>query len=260
MKFALILLLCCGGLTTVNSLASQSDNKYVKLSQDFLKDLKDGGDGKKYVKQLAEIDFDELVDSVKTKNEKLAFWMNIYNALVQYQLTDNPDIYKDRGEFFKKKWHNIAGIEMSYDDIEHGIIRNSRMKLSLGYLKKFCNPKWERKLRNKKIDGRVHFALNCGAKSCPPVAIYDDSRLDTQLDKSARMYLQQVSEVVDTLDKGSPIVKTSPLFSWFRADFGGKRGIRKMLRKFEVITKEEKHDLQYQPYDWTLMTGNYIEL
>lgn len=52
---------------------------------------------------------------------------------------------------------------------------------------------------------------------------------------------------------------TSPLFSWFRGDFGGKRGIQKFLQKYDAIPAG-KYDVGYKSYDWTLLTGNYIDL
>ncbi|MFZ8458418.1 DUF547 domain-containing protein, partial [Staphylococcus aureus] len=77
----------------------------------------------------------------------------------------------------------------SYDDIEHGILRKSSIKWSLGYAKKWFPSTKEKLLRVNKVDYRIHFALNCGAKSCPPIAFYDDAKLDAQLDIATKAYL-----------------------------------------------------------------------
>src|SRR5690606_5957308 len=133
----------------------------------------------------------------------------------------------------------------------HGLLRRSRNKLSLGYLPKLFVSKFERKNRVDNIDPRIHFALNCGAKSCPPIVIYDESTINEQLDESTKNYLK--SEVKVEGD----VVYTSSLMSWFRADFGGKKGIRKFLANYDIIEKGAKPTLKFQDYDWTLDKGNY---
>lgn len=233
---------------------SASANTLVTLSQDFLYDLKDGNSGEEYIHQLAQITLEDLELNLNTKAEKLTFWVNIYNALVQYRLLQEPSLFDDRSEFFTRAWLDIAGIRMSYDDIEHGIIRNSRVKLGLGYLKNLTAPYWQKKLRNTDIDGRVHFVLNCGAKSCPFIPILSDQNFDDRLDTLAKNYLSKITEV-----NGSQ-VRTSPLFSWFRGDFGGKRGVKKLLLTYGLIESVSDCHLEYLPYDWTLETGNYTTI
>ncbi|MFW1581992.1 DUF547 domain-containing protein, partial [Vibrio parahaemolyticus] len=65
-------------------------------------------------------------------------------------------------------------------------------------------------------------ALNCGAKSCPPIAFYDDAKLDAQLDIATKAYL--IGSV--TYDSNANKVYVPALLSWFRGDFGGKKGER----------------------------------
>jgi len=108
-------------------------------------------------------------------------------------------------------------------------------------------------LRNKDVDGRIHFTLNCGAKDCPPVGIFSDVNLDQQLDKVTKTYLIENTKV-----EGEKIT-TSPLFSWFRADFGGKKSVPKFLQYYQAIPDGD-FDLDFKSYDWTLLTGNYVEL
>ena len=234
---------------------SPSTDTYQQLSQDFLKSLQEEEPTDQYIKRLAAVDLDDLAKTVSTKQEKLAFWMNIYNALVQHRLVKDISQFDDRDAFFTEPFVDIGGVMMSFDDIEHGIIRNSRVKLGLGYLKDWFTPAWEKQLRNTEIDGRVHFALNCGAKSCPPVAIYEADRLDQQLDLSATKYLKSVTSV-----EGKTI-KTSPLFSWFRGDFGGKSGMKDLLHSLGAITQDQtQYSIEFGDYDWTADIGNYIDL
>ncbi len=234
-----------------------SINPHVALSMELLESIKkhDTNQTDKVLKQIAEIPFDELVNSLDTKQKKLAFWMNIYNAFVQIELIADPKLFENKGPFYSDKRHWVAGLNLSYDNIEHGIIRNSRAKYSLGYFKRLGVKKWERRLRNKDIDGRVHFALNCGAISCPPVAVYNDLEIEEQLDKVNRIYLKE-----NTTIEGKNL-NTTPLFSWFRGDFGGKKEVKKFLMQYEAIPKDKtKYNLKFNPYDWTLLTENYIDL
>ncbi len=228
-------------------------NEHVQVTIDLLEGMKAGSDVSTILEKIASFDQDELIKSLNTKNKKLAFWINIYNGFIQYELVGNPSIFADKGSFYKDQRHKVAGIMMSYDNFEHGILRNSRIKLSLGYLKRWFVPSWEKKMRIKDVDGRIHFTLNCGAKDCPPIGIFSDVNLDQQLDKVTKSYLMNSTKV-----DGNKIT-TSPLFSWFRADFGGKKGATKFLQHYKVIP-EGKFDLSFKSYDWTLLTGNYIDL
>ncbi len=237
--------------------ANSEINPHVKLSMNLLEAIRNENalEVKKNLTQIGDISLDELVSSLNTKQKKLAFWINMYNALVQVELIANPEMFEDKKAFYKDQRHKIAGINMSYDNIEHGILRNSRVKLSLGYVKRIFVKKWERQLRNKDIDGRIHFALNCGAKDCPPVAIFDDVNIDSQLDKVNKIYLTNNT----TVERNK--VTTSPLFSWFRADFGGLKSVDKFLTRYDVIPNDETdYQVEFKSYDWTLLTGNYIDL
>ncbi len=235
------------------AVTASSSNEYIKLSQDFLESLKNGENGDEYVTKYGDINLDDLIVSLDSKAKKMSFWINSYNALVQYRLVPHPELFDDRDAFFNEPWVNIAGIKMSFDDIEHGIIRNSRVKLGLGIIKDPFVPKWERQLRNTDIDGRAHFTLNCGAKSCPYIAVLSDVGFDAQMDALSKDYLSKVTEV------DGNTVKTSPLFSWFRGDFGGKRGIKSFLVDLGV-TKSTDVDLEFLDYDWTVETGNYTDI
>lgn len=106
-----------------------------------------------------------------------------------------------------------------------------------------------KKVRTKGKDGRVHFALNCGAISCPPVAIYNDEIINKQMEDVIKYFLPKVTE------HNSNTVTTTPLFSWFRGDFGGKSGVKKFLSKYDIIDVGSMR-LEYGDYDWTLDLSN----
>lgn len=206
----------------------------------------------RYASDLANLNPNELKIALDTDEKILAFWINIYNTNVQYILKKEPSKFEDRGAFFKAKQIHVAGEMLSFDIIEHGILRRSKSKLSLGFIRKIRVGKFERKFRIKHVDPRIHYALNCGAKSCPPIVAYHAATLDAELDKSVKDYLK-IHCVVGEHD-----VKVPVLFSWFRADFGGKRGIRRFLERYEITTKnDKKKELKFLDYDWTLALDPY---
>jgi len=245
---------------TVFSIQAQNQNLKISdfnaLSEQFLKNIINEGDTNEIRAQLYSTTLEELENGLKTDNEKLAFWTNIYNAYIQVILSENPDIYKDRQAFFKKEQIPIAGRLISFAQIEHGIIRKSQWELGGGLIRKWFPNKFERKLRVDHRNYHIHFALNCGAKDCPPVAIYEADRLDEQFDKGTKAYLKRVSEY----DSDTKEVKTTPLFSWFRGDFGCKSGVKDILKEYGVIPTTKKIDLTYKNYDWTLDLDNFTEL
>lgn len=228
---------------------NKSDNVYVKLSQRLLSANLNRENTDQFVESYRKIDLDDLEKGLNTNEKQLAFWINTYNAFIQLQLLADPTLFDDRTSFYKNELINIGGRMFSFDLIEHGIIRNSRWKLGLGYIKKWFSSDLEKKFRLKGKDGRVHFALNCGAISCPPVAVYSDKDIDAQLDAVIRFYLPKVTS------HDSTTVTTTPLFSWFRGDFGGVSGIKKFLSQYEVINVGDM-DLEYGSYDWTLDLSN----
>lgn len=203
-------------------------------------------------KELATYNRDSLREELNTDDKILAFWMNIYNTNVQYILKKDASKFDDRGAFFKAKQITIAGEVLSFDVIEHGILRKSKSKLSLGYISKIRVSKFERQFRIKRVDPRIHYALNCGALSCPPIVPYHSEKVNEELNTSVSDYLSKYCVVSENE------VKVPVLFSWFRADFGGKRGIRKFLVRYGITQKDDKKkDLKFLPYDWTLALNPY---
>ncbi len=245
-------------LFTFNSKAQDSNTKLNlnKLSEQFLTIIKNGENTNDIRTRLYNISLEDLENSLKTDTQKLAFWVNIYNAYIQVVLSENPELYNDKRSFFKKEQIPIAGRSVSFEKIEHGIIRKSQWPLGLGLVRKWFPNKFERKLRVDKRDYRVHFALNCGAKDCPPVAIYEADRLNEQFDTGTTRYLKRTSDY----DAEKNEVVVTSLFNWFRGDFGCKKGVRKILRQQNIIPTTKGIDLVYQNYDWSLDLENWIEL
>lgn len=230
-----------------------SRNTTVQLSQDFIYKAKTGEPVDDAAKKLNYISYESLVNSLVTDNDKKAFWINLYNGYAQAALKTNPDAYKDRSSFFKSKRLKIAGKELSLDDVEHNILRRSKIKWSLGYLSKLFPSKEEKELRVNNLDYRIHFALNCGAKSCPPIAFYNPENLETQLDAATKVYLTGEAKY----DAQTNTLTLPKLMSWFRRDFGGKKGMIKIAKQFKIIPPDSKPKIKFSDYDWTLSLDNY---
>ncbi len=238
---------------TAKEKMEKSGNKWVQLSQEFMYAAKTGEETSGFISSLKNLSVDELAGSVKTDDEKKAFWINLYNAYTQVALKKDPDQYKKRGQFFGGENIEIAGDKFSLDDIEHGILRRSKIKWSLGYFNKLFPNRTERKLRVDKLDYRLHFALNCGAKSCPPIAFYKSETIDQQLDLATKAYL--TSEVA--YEESSNTVRLPALMSWFRRDFGGKRKMVELLKELSIVPVDKKPTIKFKAYDWTLYLENY---
>jgi Protein of unknown function, DUF547 len=202
---------------------------------------------------LKKISVNELQNQLLNDDQKKAFWINIYNAYTQIILSKNPDQYKKRSSFFGSKQIIIGQRSLSLDNIEHDILRHSKVKWSLGYLNKLFPAHFEKINRVTKVDYRIHFALNCGAKSCPPIAFYKPQQLNKQLDIATKVYLTGESEYKETENK----VYVPALMGWFRHDFGGKKKMKILLKELMIVPKDKNPSVTFKKYDWNLYLENY---
>ena len=94
----------------------------------------------------------------------------------------------------RKKLFTITSTLFSLDDVEHGILRRYRYKYSLGFITDLFPSKIIKKLAVSKIDYRIHFALNCGAKSCPPIAFYTSLNIEEELNLATQSFLESETD------------------------------------------------------------------
>jgi len=231
----------------------KSKNNAVSLSQDFIYAAKTGESLDKLLSSLENLDYSSLTNMLRSDNEKKAFWINIYNGFSNSILKKNTAQYSDRNEFFKAKQISLAGKIFSLDEIEHDFLRRTKIKWSLGYLGKIFSSKIAKELRVQQLDYRIHFALNCGAKSCPPIAYYSPEPLDQQLEIATKNYLNSEAEY----NKEENILFLPAIMSWFRADFGGKKGMKNIVEKYQVFPFGSDPKIEFKKYDWTLELDNY---
>ncbi len=234
---------------------------FAELSMMLVEAVRDGEDTSAMEHCIANVTAEELHADLATEDEKKAFWLNIYNAYVQILLLDKPELYEDRDSWFGYNFFSspqvaIAGRLMSFDDIEHGIMRRSTHKLTLGYIRSFRVPEIEKRFWWNEVDPRIHFALNCGAVSCPYIAVFDPARVEEQLEIATRNYLRETTIYDAERDRS----KVTRLMSWFRGDFGGLSGAADMLRNYGAVPADSDPRLSFLEYDWTLELGNYQEL
>lgn len=244
-------------VTTINATAAPGIRKmpvnFIQLSQNFLYAARTDENVKTYLDTLASAEEIQLSEQLENDNKKLAFWLNIYNGFTQVLLKDSPEKYTSRGAFFSDKQIRIANQQLSLDMIEHGLMRRSKIKWGLGYLNKIFPSKFEKIFRVDKLDSRIHFALNCGAKSCPPIAFYEPENIDSQLELAMQTYLAGEIEL-DTINN---VVKLPAIMGWFRGDFGSKKEMLKLLKKNNLIKAEISPKIEFKEYDWTLFLNNY---
>jgi hypothetical protein len=110
---------------------------------------------------------------------RLAFWINVYNALAWHGITvlGVRRTVWEAGNFFGRVSYRVGGITLNLDEIEHGILRGNRPR-RLPPWRPFGRRDPRLRLVLDPPDPRVHFALNCGAASCPPVGVYRAAIID----------------------------------------------------------------------------------
>lgn len=230
------------GLTNTTLAAQGVDNSlYAGLLKKYVKDGVVNYQGfkneesvlDKYLKVLEEVD-----SKILSSNEQFAFYINAYNAwTIKLILSGYPGIksIKDMGSLFKSPWKKqicrIDGKIITLDDIEHNILR----------------PRFK--------DPRVHFAINCAAKSCPPLRSepYRVGDLEQQLDEMTRAFINDLKN--NRLEDHTLYV--SSIFKWFKEDFN-KDIIDFFLKyakgdlKEQLEANKKKIKVKYLDYDWSL--------
>ncbi len=150
---------------------------------------------------------------------RIAFWLNLYNALLLERLARDPiaGSMLRRPRLFSRTAYAVGGRPYSLNLIEHGILRRNRRPpyhprrpLRRGDPRLGALP--------SRLDPRIHFALNCGARSCPPIRPYAPATLDEDLEAATAAYLAAESEVAAD---GRAVVLPQ-LMRLYRRDFGGR--------------------------------------
>ncbi|CAF0892229.1 unnamed protein product [Adineta steineri] len=199
-----------------------------------------------------------------TENERKTFFINLYNTLTIHgiaTLTDLPKSVFDLNQFWKTTAYKIGLHIYSLDDIEHGILRGNKPHSNCTQ-RHFTYNDPRARYSMRRCDPRIHFALNCGARSCPQISIYSSTNLEKALNMSTTSYC---NSEIDLIPENAEI-HLSKLFLWYKNDFG--RTDAEVLRWIANYIDEPKQSLlktileqhgtkdgihiSYKIFDWML--------
>lgn len=209
---------------------------------------KDHGELNRYLENLGQINPDQLPGAC----ERLAFWINSYNAFTLADVID--DVYgkaasvRDVPGFFNRKRHVIAFQHLTLDEIEQ---------------------------QGRNIhDPRIHFALVCASTSCPKLQrfAYQGRDLDAELDRVVHEFLGDPERGARIDSNGRLLL--SPILKWYAGDFSGQSGRLAVFfarvkanvsdqAALDYVTtyvpaemkrwiEEKKPSIHYLDYDWSL--------
>jgi hypothetical protein len=199
--------------------------------------------------------------ALATHEERLAFWINLYNVLI-IDATITFGISRSVTEgrlgilaFFRRAAYTVGGQRFSANDIEHGILRGNRPHWAIPGVQ-FGPADSRLAWRVTRFDPRIHFALNCASRSCPPIDFYDVARIDAQLDLAAAGFI--AADVA--IDPEHSTVRLSSIFKWYADDFGGRAGVIACILRYLpagsagawLAEHQEDARLVYRAYDWGL--------
>lgn len=183
-----------------------------------------------------------------SKNQKLAFLINAYNAFTVKLILKQPklpDSIKDIGSLFSGPWDQrfftLLGKKRTLDDVEQDLIRG--------------NPAI--------MDPRAHFALNCASIGCPALRpeAYTSDKLDQQLNDNLRRFLSDRTR--NRYDANDHALKVSHIFDWYSGDFAEAAGsvdafLAEHGKALGLPTaarrqlKAGKLSVDFLKYDWSL--------
>lgn len=150
-------------------------------------------------------------------DEKIAFFGNMYNALCLhcYIVQSAPTNVIRRWVFFRTLAYRIAGLDMSLDDIEHGILRGNKRAPMIKIVQQLrpSDPKCQHVLTKR--DGRIHFVISAGTGSDPPIRILDGESIQEQLHDATVEFLSHAVKI----DVAARTVTLPRIFYWYADDF-----------------------------------------
>ncbi len=186
-----------------------------------------------------------------------AFWINLYNVLVIHGVValGIRRSVMEVPSFFGTVAYRVGDLLFTPDEIENGILRANARHPATG-LRPFASGDPRLDFAMPAADPRIHAALVCAAKACPPIAFYDGDRIDEQLALAARTFVTHDTEV----DERARAVRLSILYRYYADDFGGEPGVRRFLLAHAEGTLHSaleralhhRFTLAHRRYDWTL--------
>lgn len=178
-----------------------------------------------------------VVDGIAKENasgmerkQQLAFYCNAYNAWILHEALEKyptKSVKDTLFTFFTSKRITVAGQQTSFKAFEDNVIRK------LG-------------------DSRIHFALNCASRSCPPLGrqAFTAGNLDGQFESLAKGYVNSDRGV--RFNPANKTAELSKIFDWYKDDFKGDGGPVAFINKRRSTPLPPDAKISYQEYDWAL--------
>ncbi|KAA8496225.1 hypothetical protein FVE85_2380 [Porphyridium purpureum] len=217
----------------------------VKVLNVYGKFLSDDGSSVDYVALRSSKQFEEYLHAARRlrdvdlgaleRSEFIALVLNLYNAMVIHGLAvahKQPSNIVQRLRFYNKVVYRIGPHAYSVNDLENGLLRGNRKGAAPLSRPPFGKGDPRASYALSDPDERIHFALNCGAKSCPSIRYYSPESLDAELRTAAQQFILDDSNVkirpsddsakcATSKAEHPPRVELSSIFDWYRPDFTG---------------------------------------
>jgi hypothetical protein len=179
-----------------------------------------------YLEAIGTIDPGDMPDS-----DQLALYVNLYNATVlsavAHRYEPGYSVAERDFALFDEPLVRVAGKRASLNDLEHRLIR-----------REFDDP-------------RVHAALVCAARSCPPLIdrAYEGKTLDRTLERRMRLFVNDPER--NTIDPDGHRLALSKIFEWYAEDFGGPDALAEFVDRYTEL-EVGAFDVEFRPYSWEL--------
>jgi hypothetical protein len=162
-----------------------------------------------------------------SKNEKLAYYINLYNAATVKLILDNypTKSIKDIKKPWGKKWVKVGDDVLSLGNIEHKILR-------------------------KMNEPRIHFAINCASYSCPKLvnSAFTAGQMEKQLQSATEDFVNDTTR--NKFDENT--AQLSEIFKWYKSDFTDNGTVLEYIKKYGGKPINTKSKVSYLKYDWSL--------
>ena len=188
---------------------------------------------------------------------RIAFWINVYNVLAIHGVLalGIRESVMEIPSFFGVVAYRVGDFVLTLDEIENGVLRRNSPHPATG-TRLFDDEDPRLALCPSRIDPRIHAALVCASTSCPPVAFYEASELEEQLELATLSYVATEVEV----DDEHRSIRVPITFRYYESDFGRLAGVRWFLidhardaqRDALHAAFEAGYELAYHRYDWSL--------
>jgi len=200
---------------------------------------------------------------------RMAVVVNLYNIMMRYAFmkVGVPNGRNQRSHFFSGLKMNIGGDLLSFDEMEHGILRANAPQYGAASTP-FGNKDYRARLALTKMDPRIHFTLSCSPMVSREVTIVYPNTLHYDLHREALKYFSKYSNL--KVDSANNILHLNKIFHWYKADFctdDWPKLARFLERNLEGAQQKTIHSMvqailppkvSYIDFEWGIKAGNFF--